>query len=128
MAEDYRVYLQKALVSANYEQKLAKGLREVVKALESFSRDGKRASLCVLAEDVTEEDIKKLVTSLCKTYQIPLVKIETSKQLGEWIGLCKYDAQGNARDVRSCSSAVIKEFVAQDEGHKNLILEHAEKI
>ena len=128
MAEDYKVHLQKALISANYEQKLAKGLREVVKALESTNRDGKRAALCVLADDVTEADIKKLVTSLCKSYGIPLLKIESAQQLGEWIGLCKHDAQGNARDIRSCSSAVIREFVTQDEVHKQLILEHAEKI
>ena len=126
MAEEFTTHLQKALVSAHHEQKLAKGLREVVKALESTFRDSKKAALCVLATDVKEDAIKQLVTSLCKQNGVPLVKTDSTQALGQWIGLCKIDAQGNPRKVKNCSSVVIKEFVNQDEASLKLILDQAE--
>mgnify|MGYP003619382710 FL=1 len=127
MAEEFQVHLQKVLVSAHHEQKLAKGLREVVKALESTFRDGKKAALCVLAPDVKEDAIKQVVTSLCKQNGVPLIKVESAQTLGQWIGLCKIDAQGNPRKVKNCSSVVVKELVNQDEASLKLILDQAEQ-
>jgi len=63
--------------------------------------------LCVLADDCEEETYKKLVTLLCKEKQIPIFHVEKREDLGEWAGLCKYDAEAKARKVRPCSSVVI---------------------
>ncbi|VDK64323.1 unnamed protein product, partial [Gongylonema pulchrum] len=44
----------------------------------------------------------KLVEALCSEHQIPLIRVKEKKQLGEWIGLCKYDKEGKARKVCLC--------------------------
>lgn len=59
----------------------------------------RQAYFCVLAENCDEPMYTKLVEALCNEHQIPLVKIKDKKQLGEWIGLCKYDKEGKARKV-----------------------------
>lgn len=51
---------------------------------------------------------KKLVQALCSEHQIPLVKVDSNKKLGEWSGLCKIDKTGNPRKVVGCSCVVIK--------------------
>ena len=84
---------------------LVKGLAEVVKAL-----DRKEALLCVLAEDCEDAKYKKLVTSLCKANNIPLLEVEKRADIGEWLNQCKYDKTGVARRVRGCSSAAIKDY------------------
>jgi len=33
------------------------------------------------------------VTLLCKEKNIPIFNVEKREQLGEWAGLCKYDAE-----------------------------------
>ena len=63
-----------------------KGLNEVVKTL-----DRKEALLCVLAGDCEDAKYKKLVTTMCKTNNIPIIEIEARAELGEWLGQCKYD-------------------------------------
>ena len=35
-------------------------------------------------------------------------QIEDSKDLGEWVGLCKLDAEGKARKVVGCSCVVVR--------------------
>ncbi|TNV74051.1 hypothetical protein FGO68_gene5848 [Halteria grandinella] len=76
----------------------------VVKAL-----DRKEALLAVLSEDCEDAKYKKLVTSLCKANNIPLLEVEKRSELGEWLSQCKYDKTGVARKIRGCSSAAIKE-------------------
>lgn len=89
---------------------LVKGLAEVVKAL-----DRKEALLCVLAEDCEDAKYKKLVTSLCKANNIPLLEVEKRADIGEWLNQCKYDKTGVARRVRGCSSAAIKDYGEETE-------------
>ena len=127
MAEtDLNTNLQKLLKLAGYEDKLAKGLHEVCKALEATGSDGKKAELCILAEDCQEDKYKQLITSLCSQYKIPLIKVAQRKELGEWVGLCKYDATGVARKVRGCSSVVIKQFSTSEEAGPavNIVKQH----
>ena len=62
---------------------LARGLREASKAL-----DRRQAHMCVLNESCEEEAYKKLVIALCGEHNIPLVKIQDGKKLGEMAGLC----------------------------------------
>ena len=51
---------------------------------------------------------KKLVQALCNEHQIPLIKVDNNKKLGEWSGLCKIDAVGKPRKVVGCSCVVVK--------------------
>lgn len=64
--------------------------------------------LCILAENCDEPMYKKLVQALCNEHQIPLIKVDNNKKLGEWAGLCKIDSAGKARKVVGCSCVVIK--------------------
>lgn len=64
--------------------------------------------MCVLAEDCDEAMYKKLVIALCTEHNIPLLRVDNNKKLGEWAGLCKIDKEGKARKVVRCSCVVIK--------------------
>ena len=96
--------LKKALINDG----LARGLREAVKAL-----DKRQAFLCVLSEGCTEPAYVKLVEALCTEHSINLIKVPDSKKLGEWVGLCKIDREGNARKVVGCSCVVVKNYGEQ---------------
>ncbi|CAI7653399.1 unnamed protein product [Penicillium pancosmium] len=84
---------------------LARGLREAAKAL-----DRREAHMCVLNEGCEEEAYKKLVVALCSEHKIPLIKVPDGKMLGEWVGLCTLDREGNARKVVNCSCVVVKDW------------------
>jgi len=97
---------------------VVKGLNEVVKSL-----DRKEALLCVLSEDCEDAKYKKLVTSLCKANNIPLLEVERRAELGEWLSQCKYDKGGVARKVRGCSSAAIVDYGEETEA-MNFVLNY----
>eukprot|EP00032_Breviata_anathema_P000275 JZ548727.1.p2 GENE.JZ548727.1~~JZ548727.1.p2 ORF type:complete len:122 (+),score=44.31 JZ548727.1:28-393(+) len=94
--------LKKVLQSAVACNGLARGLREVTRVL-----DKKTARFCVLADSCDEPAYTKLVEALCKEHGIHLLKVPDSKILGEWAGLCKYDAEGKARNVVACSCVAV---------------------
>lgn len=68
----------------------------------------RQAVLCILAESCDEPQYKKLITALCNEHQIPLIRVDSNKKLGEWSGLCKIDKEGKARKVCGSSVVVIK--------------------
>lgn len=90
---------------------LSRGLHEAARALE---RGG--AQLCVLADDCDQPDIKKLVEALCAEHNVSLLSVPESKQLGQWAGLCKLDADGEPRKVVGCSCAVVTDYGEETEG------------
>eukprot|EP01130_Rhizamoeba_saxonica_P001837 TRINITY_DN11672_c0_g1_i1.p1 TRINITY_DN11672_c0_g1~~TRINITY_DN11672_c0_g1_i1.p1 ORF type:complete len:136 (-),score=39.48 TRINITY_DN11672_c0_g1_i1:27-434(-) len=96
-----KVVLKKSLARRG----LARGLRECVKAF-----DRGEALMCILAEDCEEAAYKQLVEALCQENNVYLVEVPEASQLGEWAGLCKYDAAGNARKKVSCSCVVVKDY------------------
>ncbi|TPX32116.1 hypothetical protein SmJEL517_g04686 [Synchytrium microbalum] len=110
--------LQEVLKKALVHDGLARGLRECVKAL-----DRRQAHLCVLIETCTEKEYVKLVEALCKEHNINLIKYSDAKKLGEWVGLCKIDKEGNARKVVGCSCVVVKDFGEESEA-KNILLDY----
>ena len=75
--------LQQVIQNANYENNLAKGLHEVVKALESsVGEEQKAPALCVLAEDCSEAKYKQLIVALCKQKGVQLVQVPSRTTLG----------------------------------------------
>merc|ERR1719272_1771946 len=97
---------------------LARGLHECAKAL-----DKRQAHLCVLASDNDEPQYGKLVEALCAQHEIFLLRVDDKMKLGEWAGLCKIDAEGNARKVVKCSCVVVKDYGSEGEA-LDVLLEH----
>jgi len=105
----YKNVLKEAL----QQRKLARGLNEAARALDS-----RNAVLCVLATNCNEDNYKKLIEALCSEHQIPLVKVDDNAILGQWAGLCKYDEDGEPRKVVKCSVAVITAWGPETEAQK----------
>merc|ERR1719394_2069286 len=89
---------------------LVKGLNEVLKAL-----DRKQALVCVLASDCEDAKYKKFVTAMAAAGGIPLIEVDSRMDLGEWLGLCQYDKEGNPRKVKGTSSVAIKNYGEETE-------------
>ena len=104
--------LVEVLKVCQYDNSLVRGLHEVCKSLECKDAP----VLCILADDCSEDKYKKFVEALCKEKKVPLYRVPTRAQLGEWVGLCKFDQTGKARNIIGCSSAVIKKYPGGDEG------------
>ena len=101
---------------------LVKGLNQVGKAL-----DRKEAHICVLADDCDDPKYKKLISALAKQGKIPLIEVDSRQELGQWLGQCKYDKEGNARKVRGASSVAILDYGEQSDALaflENYIKEH----
>ena len=73
----------------------------------------RQAHLCLLANNCDEPMYVKLVEALCAEHSINLLKVDDSKKLGEWVGLCKIDKEGKARKVVGCScvAVMVKKFI-----------------
>ena len=93
--------LKRALIHGG----LKRGLREVAKALDS-----RTAKLCCLAKDCDNAEYSRLVRALCDEGGVNLIMVDEGRQLGEWAGLCKIDADGEATKVVRCSAACVTEF------------------
>lgn len=68
--------LKEVLKKALIHDGLARGLRECAKAL-----DRRQAHLCVLAGECDEPAYVKLVNALCMAHNIPLMKVDSAKEL-----------------------------------------------
>ena len=110
--------LKAVLRTSLFHDGLARGLHEAVQAL-----DRRQAHLCVLSSGCDEPQYTKLITALCKEHDIPLIKVEDGKTLGEWAGLCKYNSEGAAVKVVGCSCVVVKMWGEETEARK-YITEH----
>nr|CCQ18628.1 40S ribosomal protein S2 [Sycon ciliatum] len=102
---DITTALTEVLKTSLIHDGLARGLHEAAKAL-----DKRQAHLCVLASNCDEPSYVRLVEALCAEHQIKLLKVDDSKKLGEWSGLCKLDKEGKARKVVGCSCVVVKDY------------------
>ena len=98
-----RTAVQAVLRQALARDGLARGLREVVAALDRGD-----AIFCLLAKDCDEPAYVKLVEALCATRQITLIRVPEGKMIGQWAGLCKVARDGTVCKVRRCSACVVK--------------------
>ena len=108
---DLESAVKRVVKAASFRDNLAKGLHEVCKAIDN----AKKPVLCLLADNCDEPQYKKLVEALCKENDVAIIRVAEGKQIGEWIGLCKYDTMMNPRKVRRCSSCVLRDFAVDDD-------------
>jgi len=118
---DVTAALQEVLKNALIHDGLARGLHEAAKAL-----DKRQAHLCVLASNCDEPAYGRLVEALCAEHSINLIKVEDKKKLGEMVGLCKIDKEGNPRKVVGCSCVVVKDYGEEGEALQ-ILLDHLKK-
>merc|ERR1712072_1288772 len=97
--------LQIVLKKSLAEDGLHRGLREACKTIES-----RKALLCVLAQDCDQADYTKLIQALCNEANVHLVRVPSAVNLGEWAGLCKLDAEGQARKVVKCACVIVSNY------------------
>jgi len=96
-----KVVLKKAVIHDG----LVRGLRECAKALER-----KEGHLCIMASDCDNENYKKLVSALCRTYGVSLIEVSSRSELGDWSGLFKLDEEDNHRKIIKTSCVVIRNY------------------
>ena len=77
--------------------------------------------MAVLNESCTEGEYVKLVEALCAEHNINLIKVSDPKKLGEWVGQCKIDREGNARKVVGCSCVAVTDFGEESEAMNVLL-------
>merc|ERR1712216_806389 len=118
---DIMTALQLVLKNALCHDGLSRGLHEAAKSL-----DNRSGQLCVLAANCNEPAYTKLVEALCAEHSIHLIKVPDSKQLGEWAGLFKIDAEGKARKVVGCSCVAVTNFGEESEA-LNVLLDYFKK-
>ena len=63
---------------------------------------------------------------MAKQANTPLITVDSRDEVGEWLGLCKYDVEGNARKVRGTSSVAIKAYGEETEA-LSFVLNHIEE-
>jgi len=119
--DNINIAIKSVIKKSNAHGGLVKGLNEVGKAL-----DRKTAVLCVLAADCHDPKYKKLITALAKQSAVPLIEVDSRDEVGEWLGLCKYDVEGNPRKVRGTSSVAILDFGEESEA-LSFVLNHVKQ-
>ena len=102
--------IREVLRRSLYHDGLVRGLREAVKALDS-----KAGRLCILAESCEEKEYLRLIEALCAEHKIHIVKVADAKELGQWVGLCKIDKNGDAQKVVGCACVVVRDFGEESE-------------
>jgi len=114
--------LKEVLKKAAIHDGLAKGLREACRAI-----DKKQAYFVFLADNTTENQYKQLITALCAEAKIDIIKVPDNIQLGEWVGLAKYDKLMKPRKVQKCSCVVVKDFGEESEALKFILEQFGNK-
>lgn len=108
---DLNTAIQVVMKKALAHDGLARGLHESARAIERG-----QAQLAILADDCNQPDYKKLIEALCAEQSVNLISVPEQTTLGQWAGLCKIDAEGEARKVVKCSCSVITDYGEETEG------------
>jgi len=119
---DVQEALKRVVRAALVAGGVSRGLHESAKVL-----DKREALFCLYAEECDEENYEKLIRALCKSHEIPIFKIATKAELGELVGQCKYDKEGQARKIVGCSTAVVTQWGRGNEEARNVVLDYLKK-
>ena len=105
---DFSAAVAKVLKDARLNWCLARGLREVCKAIE---KGREHTAFVILADNCDDDKYTKCVEALCKDQGVPCISVSDGKKLGEWCGLVRMDNSGEqpkiAKVVKTSSCAVI---------------------
>mmetsp|Transcript_65236 Transcript_65236/g.135984 ORF Transcript_65236/g.135984 Transcript_65236/m.135984 type:complete len:137 (-) Transcript_65236:8-418(-) len=113
--------LQEVLKRAMYSDGLKRGLHECAKTLERGV-----GRLACLAADCDQPEFVALVKALCREHNCKLILVDTRKQLGEWVGQCKINEDGEAVKISGCSVAVVTDFGVESTA-LSFLLDHLKK-
>ena len=83
-----------------------------------------RSLVLLICAKCPKAKYKELVKALCNEGKVPLVEVETGKQLGEYCGLCKINEEGEATKVVRCSCAVVTKFGEEDSQAYNVLMDY----
>lgn len=108
--------IREVLKKAQHNDALVRGLNEAARAIDKGT-----AKVAFLVEKCELNDYKALIRALCLEHNVPLVKVEERKQLGEWAGLCRIDSTGTSRHVAKCSVAVVSDVDEESAAYRLLI-------
>ncbi|ELP91907.1 40S ribosomal protein S12, putative [Entamoeba invadens IP1] len=107
--------IKEVLKQAKVQCTLIKGLKQSLKFIENDN-----ALYAFIAEDLDEEDYKKLITALCKEKNIKIVKVPQKSQLAEWTSQAKVNAEGKVVRSTKCSCAVIGKRIRMSDELKRM--------
>ncbi|PVD23919.1 hypothetical protein C0Q70_17195 [Pomacea canaliculata] len=109
---DIYTAVQEVLKTALIHDGLARGANEQQRLLISANLyiPATTGSPVHSQQSVNEPMYTKLIEALCAEHGINLLKVDDSKKLGEWAGLCKIDKEGKARKVNGCGVVVVKDY------------------
>lgn len=99
--------IQQIIKESTTRRFVAKGLNEVARSLEQ-----NKAVLCFLASNCNEGNYISLIEALCNESNTPLIKVDDNQMLGQWVGLCRLDEEGNPTRIVKCSCVAITQWGA----------------
>jgi small subunit ribosomal protein S12e len=103
--QDVSQAIRKVLKIARSKDGLARGIHEVIKALEH-----NQVKVLFLAKSINEDAYKNLIIALAQEKNVKVIDVSDNKTLGEWAGLCKIDKDGQARKVVGASVVAVVNF------------------
>ena len=113
--------LKQVVKNSLYNEGLARGLYESVKALDKGT-----AHVAVLSANCNEPAYKKLITALCKQNNIALIELPDNKIIGEMAGLVRLKPDGGVAKHIGCSCIVVKQWGVESEA-RTAVLEYIAK-
>ncbi|KAJ5067657.1 40S ribosomal protein S12 [Anaeramoeba ignava] len=110
--------LKEVLKHAQINDIILRGLNQSVKTIFAG-----QAALCVLANDCDDKKYVQVVQNLCKEAKVPLFRAPTRSDLGQWVGLCKFDDEDTPVKIIKTSCVVVKKSHSPSE-KLNSVLSH----
>ncbi|EJW05088.1 hypothetical protein EDEG_00801 [Edhazardia aedis USNM 41457] len=106
---------------SNGNKTIRKGFNQVTKAILR-----KQAQVVILANNYSDQ-MKGIIIGLCKKYEAPIIRVDTSEQLGSIVGFEKFKSN-DVLKIGKCGCAAIIDFVYPSEGRyfiENALRDHS---